>query len=74
MSAKPLAADLSGGRRRPRVGNAASEGVSDHTSPFGQGWRELGLPRCKMRQHRDIVFAFSTNDTVKECLKIRMCP
>lgn len=56
------------------MGNAASEGVSDHTSPFGQGWRELGLPRCKMKWHRDIVFTFSTNDMMKECLKIRMCP
>lgn len=74
MSAKPLAADLSGGRRRPRVGNAASEGVSDRTSPSGRGWREPGLPRCRMKQHRDIVFAVSTNGMMKGCLKMRMCP
>lgn len=74
MCAKPLAADPSGGRRRPRLGNAASEVVSDHTGPFGQGWRELGLTRCKMKQHRDIMFAFCTNETMKDYLKIRTCP
>lgn len=49
---RPWAACPSEGRRRLRGGNAASEVVSDHTGPFGQGWRELEPTHCRMQTVR----------------------